>query len=229
MNELAEQQDNDDIEVAEQSAADTSLRLLEAVIFASDEPVTVKFLQGQLGEEADVQALLEQLQSEYEERGVRLVETGGVWSFRTAPELEPFMKITKQPRRKLPKAASEVLAIIAYHQPVTRPEIESIRGVETSRGTLDILLETGWVRPGRRRNTPGRPLTWKTTPEFLSHFNLTNLNELPGMDDLKAAGMLDARPVFADIKEDSELSPDQIAEAEDDAAAYGKFLDEEDI
>lgn len=230
MNEIAEVAETEnEIDVVEQSAMDTALRLLEATIFASDEPVTVKFLQGQLGEAVDISKLLEELQSDYKERGVNLVETGGIWSFRTAPELEPLMKITKQPRRKLPKAASEVLAIIAYHQPVTRPEIESVRGVETSRGTLDILLETGWVRPGRRRQTPGRPLTWKTTPEFLSHFNLTTLNELPGMDDLKAAGLLDNRPVFADIKEKSEeITADEIAEAEDEAATYGKFLEEGD-
>lgn len=175
---------------------DTALRLLEAILFAHSEPVTLSFLQEQLGEAADVPALLAELQTHYQGRGVNLVETDGVWSLRTAPELAPLMKITKQPRRKLPKAASEVLAIIAYHQPVTRAEIESIRGVETSRGTLDILLEVGWIRPGRRRDTPGRPLTWKTTPDFLSHFNLTSLNELPGIEDLRAAGLLDARPIL---------------------------------
>lgn len=218
-----------EIQSVEQSAMDTAVRLLEATIFASDEPVTVKFLQDQLGEDADVLSMIEQLQDHYKERGVNLVENGGVWSFRSAPELAPLMKITRQPRRKLSKAASEVLAIIAYHQPVTRGEIESVRGVETSRGTLDILLETGWVRPGRRRQTPGRPLTWKTTPEFLSHFNLSTLSELPGMDDLKAAGLLVSKPVFADIKENGdELSQEEIAEAEDEAATYGKFLSEED-
>ena len=230
INEDAESVETEgEIEVAEQSAADTALRLMEATIFASDEPVTVKFLQAQLGEDVDVPSLLETLQSDYKERGVNLIENGGIWSFRSAPELAPLMKITKQPRRKLPKAASEVLAIIAYHQPVTRGEIESVRGVETSRGTLDILLETGWVRPGRRRQTPGRPLTWKTTPEFLSHFNLSNLNELPGMDDLKAAGLLDNKPIFDGIKEKNEdISSEEIAEAEDEAATYGKYLEEAD-
>jgi len=228
MNEVVDTK-NDGEEIAKQSADETVIRLLEATVFASDEPVTTKFLQNHLGDNVDVLKLLEELQSDYKDRGVNLVENGGVWSFRTSPELAPLMKITKQPKRKLPKAASEVLAIIAYHQPITRPEIESIRGVETSKGTLDILIETGWVRPGRRRQTPGRPLTWKTTPEFLSHFNLTNVNELPGMDDLKAAGLLDNRPVFADIKEnDEEVTAEEIAQSEDEAATYGKFLEEVD-
>jgi len=195
---------------------ETLLRVLEAILFASDEPMTLAALQGQLGEEADVPALLEALQALYADRGVKLVENDGIWSFRTAPELVPFMKITKQPRRKLPRAASEVLAIIAYHQPVTRGEIESIRGVETSRGTLDILMELNWVRPGKRREVPGRPLTWKTTPEFLSTFNLSSLKELPGMEDLKAAGLLDARPVLATMPAEQEDS--EAAEREDDFA-----------
>jgi segregation and condensation protein B len=129
------------------------------------------------------------------------------------------MKITRQPRRKLPRAAAEVLAIIAYHQPLTRSDIESIRGVETSRGTLDILLELGWIRPGKRRDTPGRPLTWHTTPDFLSHFNLESLKDLPGLDELKAAGLLDARPVMSNLSRESENEPDTEASAEDDEFA----------
>jgi len=200
---------------------ETALRVLEAVLFASDEPLTLRTLQEQLGEEADVPAMLAELQEHYATRGVNLVENDGVWSFRSAPELAPLMIVTKQPRRKLPKAASEVLAIIAYHQPVTRGEIESIRGVETSRGTLDILMEMGWVRPGKRRNTPGRPLTWKTTSDFLSHFNLSSLKELPGMDDLKAAGLLDARPVLATMPPEG-AEDDAAAEREDDFADIGE-------
>ncbi len=199
---------------------ETALRVLEAHLFASDEPLPFSMMEEQLGEGVDIPALLEKLKADYAQRGVNLVENGGLWSFRTAPELAPLMKITKQPRRKLPKAASEVLAIIAYHQPVTRGEIESIRGVETSRGTLDILMEMGWVRPGKRRETPGRPLTWKTTPDFLSHFNLTSLKELPGLDDLKAAGLLDARPVLATLPPESEDSA--AAEREDDFADLGE-------
>ncbi len=212
-----------------QQASDTELRLLEAILFASAEPLTLRSLQEQLGDAVDISTMLKTLQEQYATRGVNLIEHDGVWCFRSAPELAPLMKITKQPRRKLPKASSEVLAIIAYHQPITRAEIESIRGVETSRGTLDILLETGWIRPGRRRDTPGRPLTWKTTPEFLVHFGLASLTELPGMDDLKAAGLLDARPVFASLQADNSetLSAEAIAAAEDEASAYAQYAQED--
>lgn len=199
------------------------LRLLEAVLFASAEPLSLDVLKDQLGAEADAEALLRQLQEAYAPRGVHVVETGGLWSFRTASDLAPMMTIRRQPRRKLPRAASEVLAIIAYHQPVTRAEIESIRGVETSRGTLDILLELGWIRPGKPRETPGRPLTWKTTPEFLSHFNLSSLNELPGVEELKAAGLLDARPVLGELPREKESGEDDSgAQDDEDFAAWIK-------
>jgi segregation and condensation protein B len=177
----------------------SELRLLEAILFASAEPLSTETLCRQLPQEANALEMLRELKALYAPRGINLVETDGHWSFRTAPDLAGQMKITRQPRRKLPRAAAEVLAIIAYHQPVTRAEIESIRGVETSRGTLDILLELGWVRPGKRRETPGRPLTWSTTQDFLSHFNLETLKDLPGFDELQAAGLLDARPVLADL------------------------------
>jgi len=201
---------------------DTALRLLEAILFASNEPVSAQSLQNHLGESADLTAMIETLQAHYAQRGVNLVENDGYWSFRTAPELAPLMTITRQPRRKLPKAASEVLAIIAYHQPVTRGEIESIRGVETSKGTLDILLEIGWIRPGKRRDTPGRPLTWKTTPEFLSHFNLASLSELPGVEELKAAGLLDTRPILATMP----AVEDEAAIARDDTD-FANWVEEE--
>jgi segregation and condensation protein B len=197
------------------------LRLLEAVIFASGEPVTSEFLARQLGEDADVPALLHRLKELYAPRGVNLVETDGQWSFRTAADISPYMKITRQPRRKLPRAAAEVVAIIAYHQPVTRADIENIRGVDTSKGTLDILLELGWVRPGRRRDTPGRPLTWHTTDEFLSHFNIESLKDLPGLDELKAAGLLDARPAMATLPRESDDAPDRdIPDQDNEFAAW---------
>ena len=157
----------------------------------------------------------------YEPRGVNLVETDGQWSFRTAPDISPHMKITRQPRRKLPRVAAEVVAIIAYHQPVTRAEIESIRGVDTSKGTLDVLLELGWIRPGKRRDTPGRPMTWHTTPDFLSHFNLETLKDLPGLDELKSAGLLDARPVLASLPRESDDQADvEIPDEDNDFAAW---------
>lgn len=196
------------------------LRILEAILFASAEPLSTEILVEQMGEDADVPGMLKELQAYYAPRGVNLVETDGQWSFRTAGDLAGQMKITRQPRRKLPRAAAEVLAIIAYHQPVTRGEIESIRGVETGRGTLDILLELGWVRPGKRRETPGRPLTWNTTPEFLSHFNLETLKDLPGMDELKAAGLLDTRPVLANLPREQGEADADTAEDEDDFAAW---------
>ena len=197
------------------------LRLLEAILFASAEPMTYEMLEQQLGAGCDLGGLLMDLREHYADHGVNLVEIDGRWSFRTAADLAPHMTITRHPRRKLPRAAAEVMAIIAYHQPVTRAEIESIRGVDTSKGTLDILLETGWVRPGKRRETPGRPLTWITTPEFLSHYNISALNELPGLDDLKAAGLLDARPVLATLPQDQ-----QEAEASRDADDFADWLDE---
>jgi len=193
----------------------SEMRILEALLFASTEPLSAEFLAKQMGLDADIPAMLTELKEYYGERGINLIEIDGQWSFRTAADLAGHLKITRQPRRKLPRAAAEVLAIIAYHQPVTRAEIESIRGVETSRGTLDILLELGWVRPGKRRETPGRPLTWNTTPDFLSHFNIENLQDLPGIEELKAAGLLDTRPVLSNLpREQDEAAPD-IEDEED--------------
>ncbi|MDD4615864.1 MAG: SMC-Scp complex subunit ScpB [Alphaproteobacteria bacterium] len=201
------------------------MRLLEAVIFASSEPVTLDLLQRQLPEGVNILEILQDLKKQYEGRGVNLVEIDGQWTFRTAPDLAPSMKITRQPRRKLPRAAAEVLAIIAYHQPLTRGDIESIRGVETSKGTLDILLELGWIRPGKRRDTPGRPLTWHTTPEFLSHFNLESLKDLPGLDELKAAGLLDARPVLTDLpREQNSATDDPVSNEEEE---FGQWIKDE--
>jgi segregation and condensation protein B len=199
------------------------LRLLEAILFASAEPLSTEMLGEQLGSGANVLELLSDLRAHYTARGVNLVETDGHWSFRTAADLAPHMKITRAPRRKLPRAAAEVLAIIAYHQPVTRGEIESIRGVETSRGTLDILLELGWIRPGKRRETPGRPLTWNTTMEFLSHFSLETLDELPGVEELKAAGLLDTRPVLANLPREKE----EAGEAEDEDDDFASWIGED--
>lgn len=192
------------------------LRLLEAILFASSEPLAMDVLRQQLGKKTNIEGLLTELQSHYAQHGVNLVEIGGLWSFRTAPDLAGLMKVTRQPRRKLPRAAAEVLAIIAYHQPVTRAEIESIRGVETSRGTLDILLELGWIRPGKRREVPGRPLDWQTTTEFLSHFSIASLDELPGLEDLKAAGLLDTRPVLDSLAAEKDAAETPHADDEDD-------------
>lgn len=173
------------------------IRLIEALLFASPEPVTHALLLSRIGDEVILGTLLDMLKEDYSERGINFVEIDGTYSFRTAPDLTAELQVVNEVRRKLPRAAAETLAIIAYHQPVTRAEVEAIRGVATAAGTLDLLMERGWVRPGRRRDTPGRPVTWVTTLDFLSHFNLTNLNDLPGLDELKASGMLDARPALA--------------------------------
>lgn len=173
------------------------IRLIEALLFASPEPVTHAMLLARIGDEVALGTLLEMLKEDYAERGIHFVEIDGTYSFRTAPDLAAELQVVSEVKRKLPRAAAETLAIIAYHQPVTRAEIEAIRGVATAAGTLDLLMERGWVRPGRRRDTPGRPVTWVTTLDFLSHFNLASLNDLPGLDELKASGMLDARPALA--------------------------------
>ncbi|RTL54586.1 MAG: SMC-Scp complex subunit ScpB [Bradyrhizobiaceae bacterium] len=175
------------------AARPEELRLLEAMLFASTEPLDQAALAKRLPEGADVKALLTQLQSEYAMRGVNLVRVGGKWTFRTAGDLAWLMTRESVETRKLSRAAIEMLAIIAYHQPVTRAEIEEIRGVVTSKGTLDVLLETGWIRPRGRRKTPGRPLTFGTTEAFLSQFTLEALGDLPGLDELKGAGLLDTR------------------------------------
>jgi segregation and condensation protein B len=182
---------------------DRRLRLLEALLFAAAEPLDEATLALRLGGGADLASLLDELRALYADRGVNLVRTGGRWWFRTAPDLADALRVDTEVTRKLSRAAVETLAIIAYQHakgdPVTRAEIESVRGVATSKGTLDLLMEAGWIRPGRRKETPGRPLTWVTTDGFLDHFGLESLRDLPGVEELKAAGLLDSRPVLAAV------------------------------
>src|SRR5579871_4337669 len=167
------------------------LRLVEALLFAASEPLDEKTLAKHLPAGVDVRATLRRLQVEYAPRGVNLIRVGNRWTFRTANDLAWLLTHEAVEPKKLSRAAIETLAIIAYHQPVTRAEIEEIRGVSAAKGTLDVLLETGWVRPRGRRKAPGRPLTYGTTPEFLSHFGLEVLTDLPGLDDLKGSGLFD--------------------------------------
>src|SRR5262249_32301475 len=169
------------------------LRLLEAMLFASAQPLTEKELAERLPEGVDVHAALLRLQLDYAPRGVNLVGIGGKWTFRTAADLAWLLSKESIETRKLSRAAIETLAIVAYHQPVTRTEIEEIRGVSTSKGSLDVLLQTGWIRPRGRRKAPGRPVTYGTTEAFLSHFGLDNVGDLPGLDELKGSGLLDGR------------------------------------
>jgi len=165
-------------------------RAVEAVLFAAAEPLSRDAIRAHAGD-GDVRGAIERLTIRYRGGGVELVERGGRWHFRTAPDLAHLLRRGRDEVRRLSRAATETLAIIAYHEPVTRAEIEAIRGVQTARGTLDVLMEAGWIRPAGRRDVPGRPLTFATTPEFLSHFGLTSRRDLPGIDDLRAAGLLD--------------------------------------
>ena len=176
--------------------SDETQRLLEAILFASAAPLSVDDMHERLPEGADVGAALMALKHIYKGRGVELVEIDRCWAFRTAADLAEALSVERTVEKKMSSAALETLAIIAYHQPVTRAEIENIRGVSTNRGTLDLLIDAGWVKPGRRRETPGRPLTWLTTTGFLDHFALESLIDLPGLDDLKVSGLLDRRPAI---------------------------------
>ena len=170
------------------------LRAREAVVFAAAAPVTLGDIAAHVGERGDLATLLRELAESYAPRGINLVERGGRWQFQTAPDLAHHLRPAREAVRKLSRAAVETLSVIAYHEPVTRPEIEEIRGVAVSGGTIDVLMEAGWVRPAGRRETPGRPLQYATTPGFLAHFNLSSRRDLPGLADLKAAGLLEREP-----------------------------------
>jgi len=174
-----------------QGEPDDLMRALEAALFASTEPMTIAHLRQLLGDAPDISAMLAQLADAYAGRGINLVERGGQWHFQTAPDMAHLLRRDREEARKLSRAGMETLAIIAYHEPVSRAEIEAIRGVQVARGTLDVLMEAGWIRPAGRREVPGRPLTYATTPEFLTHFGLESRRDLPGIDDLRAAGLLD--------------------------------------
>jgi len=169
------------------------LRILEALLFASAEPLAAADMAPYLGEGADIASLLAELSGQYADRGVNLVRRGEGWAFRTAEDLGFLLRREERETRPLSRAALETLAIIAYHQPATRAEIEEVRGVATGKGTLDLLLEAGWVRMRGRRRTPGRPVTYGTTEAFLDHFGLENLTDLPGLDELKGAGLLSSQ------------------------------------
>ena len=169
---------------------DEFLRAVEATVFASDQPLSIEDIAGYTGD-GDVQQALDELAGRYAGHGIELVERGGRWHFQTAPDLAHLLRRTREDPRRLSRAATETLAIIAYHEPVSRAEIEAIRGVQISKGTLDVLMEAGWVRTAGRREAPGRPLLYATTPDFLTHFGLGSRRDLPGIDDLKAAGLLD--------------------------------------
>ena len=180
-------------------------RMVEAILFASAEPLRVPAIAARLPQGSDARAALEALEKRYRGRGVRVVQVGEAWAFRTAPDLGFLMRREAEDEKKLSRAAIETLAIIAYHQPVTRAEIEEIRGVAASKGTLDLLLELGWIRLGPRRETPGRPVTFATTEGFLDHFGLASPRDLPGLKELREAGLLEADPALAEAAEAREF------------------------
>ncbi|WP_280638283.1 SMC-Scp complex subunit ScpB [Qipengyuania aquimaris] len=196
-------------------------RAVEAALFAAEEPMSVDAIAGFLGdaEKAEVRDALKALAETYEKRGIHLVERGKRWHFETAPDLAHLLRKEREQVRRLSRAATEVLAIIAYHEPVSRAEIESIRGVQTSGGTLDVLMEAGWVKIAGRREVPGRPTIYATTPEFLDHFGLTSRRDLPGIAELRATGLLDpVEDAYEDLmgEGDSE-EPEEQAEADEEA------------
>jgi segregation and condensation protein B len=209
-----------------------AVRAAEALLFAGGEPLTAKALGEKLGPDVDVAAVLMKLKADYAGRGVELVEVGGAWRFQSAPDLAGLFAETREQPRRLPKAALETLAVVAYHQPVTRAEIEEIRGVSLSRGSMELLLELGWIRPRGRRRSPGRPLTFGTTDAFLSHFGLASLDALPGKDDLKGLGLLDARAAAQiDVPRPSEeAAPDEepLSEGDDAASFFVDHLDQDE-
>ncbi len=214
-------------------AMEQDMRLLEALLFAAVEPIDTQTLRERMPDEADVGALLARLARDYAGRGVNLVRVAERWRFQTAVDLEHHLIDIKEAPRKLSKAALETLAIIAYHQPVTRAEIEDVRGVMVSKGTIDVLMELGWIRLRGRRRTPGRPVTYGTTEAFLAHFNLETITDLPGRDDLKAAGLLDPR-LPKDFEMPDPMMPDALTadedplEDEEEPEFFEDFLEEDE-
>lgn len=190
------------------NAPDDFVRAVEAVLFAAAEPMSADAICAHVGK-GDVRGALAVLAADYAGRGIALVQRGERWHFQTAADMAHLLRRDREEPRKLSRAAIETLAIIAYHEPVTRAEIEAIRGVQISKGTLDVLMEAGWARPAGRREVPGRPLTYATTPEFLAHFGLMSRRDLPGIDDLRAAGLLD--PV------DLAMEQQEVANSDEDA------------
>ena len=182
---------------------DDFTRAVEAVLFAAETPLTIDAIRAHVGA-GDVRAALDQLTADYAGRGIGIVRRGERWQFQTAPDMAHLLRRDREEPRRLSRAGIETLAIIAYHEPVTRAEIEAIRGVQISKGTLDVLMEAGWVKPAGRREVPGRPLMFATSPAFLVHFGLQSRRDLPGIDDLRAAGLLDPVDLAFDRHEDGE-------------------------
>ena len=214
MSEAEDQHEASGQAVADAARLREAERIAEALIFASAMPVSETYIRDRLPDGIDVRALMLRLREDYAGRGVNLVQADDAWAFRTAADLSFFIRRDENEVRKLSRAALEVLSIVAYHQPVTRAEIEDIRGVQTSKGTLDVLMEAGWVRFRGRRRTPGRPVTLGTTRDFLDHFGLEELRDLPGLEELKGAGLLSGR-IPANFNMPSPVMSDELTEDED--------------
>lgn len=208
---------------------DDTVRAVEATLFASEEPMSVDALAGHLGglETSSVREALLELQAHYEGRGIQLVERGKRWHFETAHDLAYLLRREREQVRRLSRAATEVLAIVAYHEPVSRAEIEAIRGVQTAKGTLDVLMEAGWIKLAGRREVPGRPVIYATTPEFLDHFGLSSRRDLPGIDELKAAGLLDPVEDAYDAMQEEADTKEQNSDDVDEDADETAFADDE--
>lgn len=215
-----------------ETETDDIIRAVEATLFASEEPMSVDALSGHLGgmETGLVRNALKELQAHYSTRGIQLVERGKRWHFETAPDLAHLLRREREQVRRLSRAATEVLAIIAYHEPVSRAEIEAIRGVQTAKGTLDVLMEAGWIKLAGRREVPGRPVIYATTPEFLDHFGLSSRRDLPGIDELKAAGLLDpVDDAYDAIQEDQAAEKEQAESDTEISEATIDALESDDL
>lgn len=203
-------------------------RIIEALIFASPDAVTDKIIRQHLPDDATYDAVMEQLHSRFgEDSGINLIKFDGNWAMRTAADVAEHLKTIRESEKTLSRAALETLAIIAYHQPVTRAEIEEIRGVSISKGTLDILLEMGWVRPKGRRRTPGRPITWATSPGFLDHFGLNHISDLPGLDELKKTGLLSTGHTISDVMRANDMADTE--NEDEDQLELDELITEDDI
>ena len=205
-------------------------RIIEALIFASPDAVTDKIIRQHLPDDATYDAVMEQLHSRFgEDSGINLIQFDGNWAMRTAADVAEHLKTIRESEKTLSRAALETLAIIAYHQPVTRAEIEEIRGVSISKGTLDILLEMGWVRPKGRRRTPGRPITWATSPGFLDHFGLNHISDLPGLDELKKTGLLSTGQMISDVMRANDITDTENDDEDEDQLELDELITEDDI
>ncbi len=203
-------------------------RIIEALIFASPDAVTDKIIRQHLPDDATYDAVMEQLHTRFgEDSGINLIQFDGNWAMRTAADVAEHLKTIRESEKTLSRAALETLAIIAYHQPVTRAEIEEIRGVSISKGTLDILLEMGWVRPKGRRRTPGRPITWATSPGFLDHFGLNHISDLPGLDELKKTGLLSTGQTISDVMRANDMADTE--DEDEDQLELDELITEDDI